>query len=253
MILDRENVNYIEAPKVALLGGNGSRSTSFGEVWYYFEQEINYPVTVLDTDYLNRVDLDDFDVLIIPNGFYSFREPIMKSMSDWVSSGGKLIVMERALSAFVNKDGFGLKNYATDEEKKKAEDSEKEDPFRRYEDREREAMKENIPGAIYKIQMDESHPLAFGYGKNYYTLKNSTSRYAYLERGWNVGVMKENVKPVNGFAGSVANKGLSESLIFGVFNKGRGEIVYMADNPIFRSFWENGKLLFTNAVFMVGQ
>jgi len=25
------------------------------------------------------------------------------------------------------------------------------------------------------------------------------------------------------------------------------------DDPIFRSFWENGKLLFSNAVFMVGE
>jgi hypothetical protein len=29
--------------------------------------------------------------------------------------------------------------------------------------------------------------------------------------------------------------------------------VYMADDPLFRSFWENGKLLFCNAVFLVGQ
>jgi hypothetical protein len=30
-------------------------------------------------------------------------------------------------------------------------------------------------------------------------------------------------------------------------------VVYFADNPVFRSFWENGKLLFTNAVFLTGQ
>jgi len=34
---------------------------------------------------------------------------------------------------------------------------------------------------------------------------------------------------------------------------GRGTVVYMADDPVFRSFWENGKLLLGNAVFMVGQ
>jgi hypothetical protein len=34
---------------------------------------------------------------------------------------------------------------------------------------------------------------------------------------------------------------------------GRGSVVYMVDDPLFRSFWENGKLLFSNAVFMVGQ
>jgi hypothetical protein len=42
-------------------------------------------------------------------------------------------------------------------------------------------------------------------------------------------------------------------LIFGVEDMGRGEVIYMADDPLFRSFWENGKLLFCNAVFLVGQ
>jgi len=27
----------------------------------------------------------------------------------------------------------------------------------------------------------------------------------------------------------------------------------MVDNPLFRTFWEGGKMVFSNAVFMVGQ
>jgi len=50
----------------------------------------------------------------------------------------------------------------------------------------------------------------------------------------------------------VKNK-LNDELVFGVQDMGAGEIVYLADNLMFRSFWENGKLMFCNAVFMVGQ
>jgi hypothetical protein len=32
---------------------------------------------------------------------------------------------------------------------------------------------------------------------------------------------------------------------------GRGSVVYLADDPLFRMFWQNGKLLFANAIFMV--
>jgi hypothetical protein len=46
---------------------------------------------------------------------------------------------------------------------------------------------------------------------------------------------------------------LEDGLVFGVQDLGKGELVYLADDPLFRSFWENGKLLFCNAVFMVGQ
>ena len=38
----------------------------------------------------------------------------------------------------------------------------------------------------------------------------------------------------------------------GVQELGRGSVVYLADDPLFRGFWYNGKLLFSNAVFMVG-
>jgi len=41
-------------------------------------------------------------------------------------------------------------------------------------------------------------------------------------------------------------------LVFGVESIGAGHMIYMADNPLFRSFWQNGKLLFTNAIFYVG-
>jgi hypothetical protein len=57
---------------------------------------------------------------------------------------------------------------------------------------------------------------------------------------------------VSGFVGAGAKKKTMDGLIFGVQELGNGSVVYLNDDPLFRSFWENGKLLFSNAVFMVG-
>jgi hypothetical protein len=76
--------------------------------------------------------------------------------------------------------------------------------------------------------------------------------YQYLSKGWNVGVIKKD-NYVTGFVGAQVKKKLADGLIFGVQEMGNGSVVYLSDNPLFRSFWENGKLLFSNAVFMVGQ
>jgi hypothetical protein len=46
-------------------------------------------------------------------------------------------------------------------------------------------------------------------------------------------------------------KKLKDGLLFGVKEIGDGKIIMLADDVLFRSFWENGKLLFGNAVFMV--
>ncbi|MFN5361179.1 MAG: hypothetical protein ACK5CC_10655 [Bacteroidota bacterium] len=39
----------------------------------------------------------------------------------------------------------------------------------------------------------------------------------------------------------------------GVQEFGAGQVVYLAENLLFRNFWENGKLLFVNAVFLTGR
>lgn len=247
------DVARIKAPKIAVLAGEQTSSLSFGEIWHFFERQIDYPITALGTDYFNRVDLSEYDVLIAPNGWYSlFDETTRKSVGEWVGDGGKLILIGYALNAFAEKDGFGLKRYLSDKEKKEAEnEATEEDLLRAYEKSERDQLSSSIFGAIFNIKLDNTHPLAYGYGNNYFSLKTSGARYAFLERGVNVGVIQGAAQPVAGFAGYKAVDKLENSLVFGVENKGSGQVIYMVDNPLFRAFWENGKLLFSNAVFIV--
>jgi hypothetical protein len=242
---------------VAVLAGPQTVSLSFGEVWYFFEQELHYPVTPISTDYFKSVDLSSYTTLVIPDGNYRILdEPALEKISEWVNKGGKLIVIANGLSSFAEKKGYSLKLFATDSEKTEAEKKEKEagqkEILLRYEDAERKQISNFIGGAIYKIKLDQSHPLAFGLTDPYYTLKTNELRFGFLENGWNVGVIKGKAKPVQGFAGKVVNEKMANSLVFGVEQKGEGEVIYLVDNPLFRCFWEDGKMIFVNAVFMVG-
>jgi hypothetical protein len=106
---------------------------------------------------------------------------------------------------------------------------------------------------VYRVDLDPSHPLAFGYGLAYYTLKQDPNLYEFMrEGGWNVGVIRKD-NYVTGFAGIRTRDKLKEGLVLGVQEIGRGQVVYFADDPIFRGFWESGKLMLANAVFLVGQ
>jgi hypothetical protein len=197
-------------------------------------------------------------VLIVPEGFYTlFDDAVQDQVASWVLAGGKLILISNAINAFADRKIFTIRKYATDDEKDEAEKKQKEikekEGFIRYEDIERKKISQSIDGAIYKITVDNSHPLAFGLGDNYYSLKTKSLRFAFLDTGWNVGIIQGKTKPVQGFAGYKVNASLENSLVFGVEHQGKGQIVYLVDNPLFRSFWQNGKMLFANAVFMVGQ
>ncbi|MCW9707033.1 M14 family metallopeptidase [Fodinibius salsisoli] len=241
------SVRYLAKPHVALLSGRGTSSNRVGEVWHFFDQQVDYPLTMINTDYFENIDLDNYDVLILPAGRYSdiLGEGKMKELKAWVLSGGKLIALGRSNAFLAGKEGFKLK--------KKEIETDSLDQQRRntYGGNQRKRISEFNSGSIYKIAMDPTHPLAFGYGDDYFSLKRNAAAYGFLENGWNVGFAKEDAH-MSGFIGYKAKEKLQDTLTFGVQEMGEGSIIYLVDNPLFRAFWHNGKLLFGNAVFLVG-
>ena len=102
--------------------------------------------------------------------------------------------------------------------------------MRKYEDRERDFIPNITPGSIFKVDLDNTHPLGFGYPNYYYTLKMDNNQYEFLkDDGWNVGVVKKD-GPVSGFVGNTLNKRLRNHFVFGVQEIGRGHITYLTDD-----------------------
>ncbi|MEJ2584218.1 MAG: M14 family metallopeptidase [Robiginitalea sp.] len=238
-------VGMVSPVKVAVLSGDPTSTLRFGEVWHFFEQQLHYPLTVLDAAYYDRVDLSDYDVLILPGGwgYRSFLNADRKAeLKEWVAGGGTLIAMGNALSALGGDGGFGIR--------RKENGASDTVTLPRYAETRRNRIKESITGAIFKSTVDPSHPLAVGYGESYFTLKLGSTAYE-LPGQRAVTSLGDAPVPVAGFAGSEAVKNLPGSLVFGMENHGDGSVIYMADNPLFRGFWENGKLFLANALFMV--
>lgn len=245
-------VRFMEVPEIAVLSGHGTSSNSTGEIWHFFDRQLHYPVTLIDSNHLPNADLFRFDVLILPSGSYneSLNDTLLSQIQQWVRKGGRLIAVGNANRILSDQEGFALK------EKTKEEISSDENPeskLKVYGEQQRESIRETNPGSIYRISLDKTHPLAFGYEEIYHSLKLDSDAYHYLDDGWNVGTVKQENDHLSGFIGHQAKSNFEQTLTFGVQPMGSGAVVYLIDNPLFRGFWENGKLLFTNAVFMVGQ
>ena len=240
------SVRLIMKPKIAMISGDATSSLSYGATWHFFEQQLHYPVTSINSKDFGRINLDDYNVLILPSGNYRsiLNESGMTKLQTWIRAGGKVIAIDRALSAFAGKKGFSLQyNESKDDEKEEGNN------LIPYADRRREYANQMITGAIFKTKVDNTHPMAYGYSKDYFSLKLGATSYSLLDGGSNVAHIGDNVTKVSGFAGRDALKNLKNSLVFGEERQGRGSIIYMVDNTLFRSFWENGKLFFVNAIF----
>lgn len=240
--LGSDQVRYLDAPKVGVLNGRGVDANAFGEVWHYFDQEIEYPFSVLNMDYASGVDFSEYDVLVLPSGSYS---KLATQLLDFARGGGKVIAIERAISTFAaGETALAKAIKSTDNEGS----SEKEDDkLKRYEDSERAYLSNYVPGTIYKVHLDDSHPLAFGEDGSIHIMRRNSRAYPYID-GWNVGVLKDD-SHVSGFVGHNLKRKLVNSLEIGQEDIGSGSIVYFVDSPVFRGFWYSGKLLLGNAVF----
>lgn len=240
------DVASIRAIKVAMLTGEGTSSLDAGQVWHYFDNELNYPVTLVDLKDAGGFDFKGFDVVVVPSG-YRYGGLLGKdgNLRRYVEQGGTIIAFDGAVGAIAGAD-MGLSRRKDPEEKPGTYDL-----LKTYADSERESLQEYNSGSIFKLFIDNTHPLAFGYDKEYFSLKGNTEVYDFVSNGWNVGVMKKEGR-VAGFTGSKALEKMKDGVVTGELPVGRGSVVFFADDILFRSFWENGKLFMANALFFIG-
>ncbi|MEZ4777084.1 MAG: M14 family metallopeptidase [Bacteroidia bacterium] len=248
--LGSDQIQALQKRKVALLRGAEMSVISFGELWYYLEQDLGYPVSVLDTRFLEKVDLESFDLLILPSGNYErFYDQIM----DFIETGGTVIALEKAMDLF-GKSGNRQQTalYTAIERGKRSLTRNfmmQDTPATLFEEMPRLAISNSVPGSIFRVDTDPTHPLAFGMGDHFYLLKHNSTAFPLLEdSGWNVGKFPEALE-THGFTGKNVKDIMPNSMAVGVEKYGRGTIIYFTDSPVIRGFWYSGKLLLANAVF----
>jgi hypothetical protein len=243
-----EYTPLIKKSNVAILCGNKTTQGSAGELWYFFEKELEYPATLINTSNTEKPDLSGYDVLILPSGDYAnLKDTILY----FAKNGGRVIAFEKAVSIFASDKSTSLFKAveAKNAEVKAAEKKEKSDDttlLKKFEDKMRYPLSEEST-AIYKVKTDITNPYAFGLGENWYILKDEKS-YPFLQTGNNIGYILDK-DPVSGFAGYKFKKQVKNSMVIGSEKIGSGEVVYITDDPYFRAFWKSGRVLLANIIF----
>lgn len=245
-----ENSPLMKKKSVAMLCGEGTSSSAIGEIWYLFEKELNYPLSLINSSYSDKVNLKDYDLLILTSGNYS---KLKDTIIDFVKRGGKVIAMENAMAVFSGEKTTSLAKaietrtaeQKLTEKKIKSDDSTLLKKFE-FENERRYSLSERSAGSIYKVKLDDTHPYAIGMGKEWFIMKR-TPGYPFLTTGSNIGYILEK-EPVSGFAGFKYKDKIKNTLVIGSEKIGSGEVVYITDDPYFRAFWKSGRVLLGNII-----
>lgn len=245
--LGSDDYYLVRRPEALVLTGQGISPGNVGEVWHYFEQELHFPLNMVDLEDAQHINLDHYNVIILTDGYYTLEDSMLDKLDSWVANGGRLIVIGSGIQKVAGKKGFSIEAPTSVDTVVPVVVEEPELP-EAYAGGERKSLSHDIPGTVFQTTLDHSNPLTFGLGKAYWTLKTSTANYTWLKDNGNA-IYLDDTPKYYGFAGYKALEHTRKTLVAGLEYNGGGSVVYLVDNPLFRSFWNSGKILFANALF----
>jgi len=246
-------VRWVKPPKAALLVDRPARY-SVGHTWHLFDQYLEYPLTRVPGRFLASFDLDEYDVLVLPDGSYSGpnapSERTVGRIKQWVQQGGTLIVVEGA-AAWATGENVGL--LASSVIRKPVESNGSSDSS----DEENSTKPETeppatVPGTFLRASVYDDHWVTFGYRPDIDVLMSSNTILKPLEpnKGRNlVTFAPEDELLVSGFCWPDTMHLMAETPYAMHQPLGAGHVIAFSDDPNYRAMSPELQRMFINAVF----
>jgi len=241
--LGSPNMVNLEKPKVMMLVGNGVSSYEAGEVWHLLDKRFGIPLSMIDIDRFNRINLTRYNTIIIVNGDYSgLSGSSREKLEQWIKNGGTIIGIKSGSKWLIDQKlaNINLKKTSRDTLSTK-----------NYGDMYQHIGAQNIGGSIFETTLDLSHPLCFGYPDKYLSIfKNNKLFFEKSKNPYNNPVLYTDDPLLSGYISKENYEQIKNSSALIVSSVGRGKTICFSDNPNFRAFWYGTNRLFLNAIFL---
>lgn len=231
--------------------GSGVSAYEAGEVWHLLDYRMDMNLVMVEMDDFTNLDLHHYTHLIFVSGSYgTISQKEVDRIKSWIRRGGVLIATRTAVNWAADKEISNVKMVKP--EKEKTESQKNDAPTENYSYIQHEKIEDAkiISGAIVNVNLDITHPIAYGYAdrqlpvfrNSRILMKLSDNPYStvarYADETLFSGYIHDDFLPK--FKGSA-------SII--VDKIGKGTVISMVDNPNFRGIWLGTSKLFLNAVF----
>ncbi|NQX95295.1 MAG: peptidase, partial [Erythrobacter sp.] len=234
----------VTEPKVVLAYDDGLTYYDVGEVWWTLDYRHRMPVTLVKKSNLNSLDWAEYTHLVLVGGNASLSERMTGEIKGWIGAGGTLIATrDAALWAQGAILGRKTEEGAGDEE---------EGPQRLdYADLAVRDAEHVIGGAIFAADLDTTHPLGFGYANRDLAVhRNETFTLIRPDDNPYAVPVEYTADPLlTGYASAKRQSEIAGTPSVIAEKRGRGTVILMADNPVFRGTFAGTEKLLMNAIF----
>ncbi len=252
----------LDAPRVVLAFDGGLSRYDAGEVWWTLDYGHRMPVTLVPKDDLGSLDWDGYTHLVLVGGNAKLDKKQTAALKDWIKAGGTLIATRSAAqwaqgavlgdgkSEDANKDKDKPAD-ASQSDEEAADDQEQRLNFAEMGVRDAEHV---IGGAIFATDLDTTHPLGFGFANRDLPVHRNVS--FTLDRPddnpFAVPVQYTDDPLLTGYASEKRQQEIGGTPSVIAQREGRGTVILMADNPVFRGTYPGTEKLLMNAIFFAG-
>ena len=234
----------ITRPEILMLIGPGTNSREAGEVWHLLDRRYNIPVTMVETERVNSMDLSRYNTIVLVSGNYArINAGGLESLNRWIRSGGNIVAFGSANRWLADNELASIEFVPLPE---------LENPdFLPYSTRSGYRGARRISGSIFRTRLDTSHPVGYGYNDDtlpYYVTGTLAFKSDDNSPFANPLLFTENAL-MSGYVWEPYVNLLDDAAVILVNSRGRGRIISFANNPNFRAFWFGTNKLFANSLF----
>lgn len=240
--LGSNGLTTLEMPRVAIVVGEGTTSSTVGEVWHLLDHRYGMVVNKLEANRLSRSDLSRYNVIVLGGGSYQgLGTAGAAQIKEFVQGGGTVVGIQNAINWLKGQNLVSVTyREVPDGEKKR----------RPYGAMTNDLFSLEIPGTIFEADLDISHPLGFGYRQSKIPVfKDGDLLLEPSKNSYATPLVYSQNPLLSGFLPRKYNGKMGGTAGIIVGSVGAGKIIMMADNPNFREHWFGTNKLFANAVF----
>ena len=162
----------------------------------------------------------------------------------WIENGGTLIAYKNSLK-WVEKNNLVEYNFKeTERTAKNISFEEKRNYF----------GSQAIGGAIFKANIDRTHPINFGFKNNSISLFRNSTLFIEAEKdSYNNPIIYSEKPLISGYISEENLNNLKSTVPLKINKLNKGKIISITDNTNFRAFWYGTNKLLVNAIYFSDQ
>lgn len=255
--LGSPSLKPLTTPRPVLVVGKDVATYPAGEIWHLLDRRHEVALPMIELAELDDADLSPYTHVILVDGRYrDVSSELGAKLWRWVRGGGVLVATQRAtswVSRWVNRDGADAAAAPPSGPSPAGEAGSlpvERQPYAQYESQRAAKL---ISGAIFQVDLDVTHPIAYGYRRPELAVFRNHEVFLEAEKDPFVTVAAYSREPLlSGYVSQQNLAKLRQTPAVTARREGRGAIVHFLDDPTFRAYWYGTDKLFLNALFFGG-